>query len=314
MADIDKWRAAFEKLHIDRSSGIAPHKPVLLLAVLELIERGIITDGKVYFNNDLLFTCRAWWDSLVEGRTFNMAMPFFHMQSERFWTLVPKKGHENVVANVKQLRSIGEIREHIDHAKLDPALFTLLTNSRKNVLVVRTIQKAYFETQGPTINERQVRIRNERDLEIEILKNNADTFQLDWKGREGSAKRNAMFRQFVLHAYDYTCAVCRLSIGGRSDGQLLDAAHIVPYAIMNNDDVRNGLCLCKNHHWAFDRGLIAVDEEYHVKVSPLLDERQPTEWRLTELEGKRIRLPVFSEQAYPAQEVLAWHREKVFQD
>ena len=127
---------AFRQLRIDRSRGPAPHKPVLLLAVLELIKRGVISDDKVYIDNDLLFTCRSWWDQLVSDRIFNMAMSFFHMSCELFWELVPKDGHKEAVANVKQLRSISEIREHIDHAQLKSTLYELLTDSRVNTQFV----------------------------------------------------------------------------------------------------------------------------------------------------------------------------------
>ena len=41
-----------------------------------------------------------------------------------------------------------------------------------------------------------------------------------------------------------------------------------------------------------------------------MSDRRPTEWRLTELQDKSILLPEHN-QLYPAQDALAWHREKV---
>ena len=89
-----------------------------------------------------------------------------------------------------------------------------------------------------------------------------------------------------------------------------DAAHIIPFRISKNDDVRNGISLCKLHHWSFDKGLISLSETYQVLVSPLMSDQRPTEWMLTELQDKSILLPE-REQLYPAQDALAWHREKV---
>ena len=53
-----------------------------------------------------------------------------------------------------------------------------------------------------------------------------------------------------------------------------------------------------------------VDRNYKVIVSNLMLERGPTEWLLSNLRGRLILLPEHNK-FYPAQEALAWHREKV---
>ena len=110
--------------------------------------------------------------------------------------------------------------------------------------------------------------------------------------------------------YDYTCAVCRLRIITMDGESATDAAHIIPFRISKNDDVRNGISLCKLHHWVFDKGLISLSTTYQVLVSPLMSDRRPTEWMLTELQNKSILLPERN-QLYPAQDALDWHREEV---
>ena len=47
-----------------------------------------------------------------------------------------------------------------------------------------------------------------------------------------------------------------------------------------------------------------------VLVSPLMSDRRPTEWMLTELQDKSILLPE-RDQLYPAQDALKRHREEV---
>lgn len=52
----------------------------------------------------------------------------------------------------------------------------------------------------------------------------------------------------------------------------VDAAHILPWADYELDHVRNGLCLCKLHHWAFDEGLLTVrpdGQDYRIHVTDL---------------------------------------------
>jgi putative restriction endonuclease len=50
-------------------------------------------------------------------------------------------------------------------------------------------------------------------------------------------------------------------------GTIVDAAHIAPFRSSKNNDVRNGLSLCKNAHWLFDVGLWSLDDDYRVIVA-----------------------------------------------
>ena len=122
--------------------------------------------------------------------------------------------------------------------------------------------------------------------------------------------RTAGFRQAIMRIYDYTCAVCRLHILTMDGESITEAAHIIPFNISGNNDVRNGISLCQLHHWSFDRGLISMDRNYKVIVSNLVSERGPTEWLLTNLQGRLIQLPD-DKTLYPAQEALKWHREEI---
>ena len=63
--------------------------------------------------------------------------------------------------------------------------------------------------------------------------------------------------------------------------------------------------LCKLHHWAFDTGLISVNEAYRVIVSPSV-----TESMLTGLNNREIYLPR-EPKLRPHTEALAWQREQV---
>jgi putative restriction endonuclease len=70
------------------------------------------------------------------------------------------------------------------------------------------------------------------------------------------------FRERVVRAYQYHCAVCRLR-----QTELLDAAHILPDADRRGvPSVPNGLALCTLHHAAFDRNVIGVTPDYIVEV------------------------------------------------
>lgn len=66
--------------------------------------------------------------------------------------------------------------------------------------------------------------------------------------------RDYRFGKDVVGAYSGLCAMCGLDFG------LVVGAHIYPASAPDSQDkVWNGLCLCQNHHAAFDRYYIWVD-------------------------------------------------------
>lgn len=122
--------------------------------------------------------------------------------------------------------------------------------------------------------------------------------------------RSAGFRKAIMKIYDWTCAVCELNIRASRGESVTDAAHIIPFSRSHNDDVRNGISLCKSHHWAFDTGLIAVDDDYPVIVSPLMSEQGPTEGMLAQFRDKCIWTPA-DDRCHPDKGALEWHRTDV---
>jgi putative restriction endonuclease len=82
------------------------------------------------------------------------------------------------------------------------------------------------------------------------------------------ALRRARDRQFALRvtqAYEGRCAVCGVELG------LVVAAHIDPVEADGPDVVNNGICLCPNHHRAFDGHLLDIDEDEGYRLT--LNER-----------------------------------------
>jgi len=117
------------------------------------------------------------------------------------------------------------------------------------------------------------------------------------------------FRAAVLAAYNSRCCITGLALP-----QLLNASHIVPWAVdeKNRTNPRNGLCLNALHDRAFDCGVITVTTDYIVKVSPTVKrvgEDETVKLFLFEYEGKPIRLP---ERFRPDVGFLEYHNEHVF--
>ncbi|MGE0290611.1 MAG: HNH endonuclease [Bradyrhizobium sp.] len=121
--------------------------------------------------------------------------------------------------------------------------------------------------------------------------------------------RSRAFQRHVSILYDRRCAICGQGLlhpSGRCETQ---AAHIVPRRMTGSDDARNGLQLCRGHHWAFDEGLFSIDGNYQVRVSAAVLAMQQNA-SLAAFDGNQISLP--AEPALsPSVEALAWHREHI---
>jgi hypothetical protein len=69
----------------------APHKPLLLLAVMDLFAEGELERNLVTVTPDLLETFALYWSRVMpRERRGILAYPFFHLRSEGFWHLVPR--------------------------------------------------------------------------------------------------------------------------------------------------------------------------------------------------------------------------------
>ena len=108
---------------------------------------------------------------------------------------------------------------------------------------------------------------------------------------ETQTRRYVRLRAFareVLAQYDFTCALCESSIryAGLSE---VEAAHIWSVAEGGPDDLRNGLALCRTHHWCLDNYLWTVNEGGVVRVQKARAEDRMGE--LTRFEGRSLRAP-----------------------
>ena len=80
--------------------------------------------------------------------------------------------------------------------------------------------------------------------------------------------RDQGFRKAIVRLYEHRCAICGIRILTPEGHTVIEAAHIIPWSQTHNDSPQNGMSLCKLCHWSFDEGLMGVDLDYKVMVSP----------------------------------------------
>ena len=78
--------------------------------------------------------------------------------------------------------------------------------------------------------------------------------------------RSEAFRLWIRDLYGGRCAVCNLGVQGPEGQPEVQSAHIYPRHKNGRDDLRNGICLCRMHHWALDIGWMAFSDERRVIV------------------------------------------------
>lgn len=113
------------------------------------------------------------------------------------------------------------------------------------------------------------------------------------------------FRDFIMVGYDNLCAITGTVIKYESYMNL-EAAHIKPKSHGGLFLPNNGIALCRDLHWAFDKGFFTLDDDLCVVVHPKI-----TSEYLNSFNRKHIRVP--SNQFFaPDLNNVRYHRENVY--
>jgi len=324
MKDLDYYIKKFAHLHTDTSPKRwseltchrAPHKPFLLLSILDLFAQKVVNTNLIEITNDLGELFLLYWSKIMpQGQRGNLALPFFHLQYEKFWHLVPKKGKENILSNLRQMRSIHQLIDLIVGACLDDELFFLLQNEKNQNLLRVVLIETYFSPKLRPLLIEQGKTNIEAYYYSQLLLRQSTKAEISDKGEISSeyrtAIRNQGFRRAVVTAYQHRCAFCGIRMLTPEGRTVVEAAHIIPWSTSHNDNIDNGLSLCRLCHWSFDEGLMSVSENLAVLISSRLTFGNNVPGHLQTLAGRGIVTP-FQDEFFPAKEVLKWHRNNVF--
>jgi putative restriction endonuclease len=305
----------------NKGLGFAPHKPVLLLSLFELIQKGDINSNRIFITPELVISFKDNWKKLVvTGHTENFALPFFHLRSEPFWHLKSKTQLQDFLTTSKSIKSFKSLTENILYAEIDLSFFQLLQQPNDNAFFTNYLLEKYF----PESKQQYYSVTPSLYVEIEqqILNESPEVYVLQIKELESKLEetnfqeelfvRGGIFKKKVPEIYDYTCCISGLKIETTADRsiQMIDACHIVPFSFSKDDTIPNGISLCPNLHRAFDRGLITINKDFIVRVSPILKENEST-YSIRQFDGKPIQLPQY-EMWFPSIEALKWHNGEVF--
>jgi putative restriction endonuclease len=292
----------------------APHKPFLLMSIMDQIAQASITNNFIEPSFELVDTFNTYWNSIMPlvSKT-SMAYPFYHMRTEPFWKLIPNEGYKDQAGLT--VSSMVKLREIYSGAGMDDELFQFMCSPETREQLRAVLIKTYFapEIQSKVAGQGMVNYAAFQ-YSIELLKvaeTKAD-FGPDKEESEQKKKvRDQGFRKAIITLYSHRCALCGIRMLTPEGHTIVDAAHVKPWKDSYDDRPTNGMALCKLCHWSFDKGLMSVSKNYEVLVSKLVMVEQNYLGHILTLTDRPIFTPE-QESFWPAQENLHWHRKNTF--
>ncbi|PJM74118.1 restriction endonuclease [Bifidobacterium primatium] len=115
------------------------------------------------------------------------------------------------------------------------------------------------------------------------------------------------FRKILIENYQGRCCLTGIGIN-----QLLIASHIKPWADstdLEKTAAANGLLLNAFHDKAFDNGLMTIDDDYRMRVSPAVRHSEVNDTWLWAYDKQEIELPQVNP---PSHEFIEYHNKHVF--
>lgn len=292
-------------LRRDRSCGYEkPYKPALLLSLMDLVEKGEFSDNRILLTDELIDRYRDYIQ-IVGGPedTARIQYPFWHLCGDGIWTILDDNGqllyHSGKTSS--NAPSVKQLRASMSHAQLDKELFHYLQQPVERAVLRNAIISRYFPSQRSLIEA----------MSSEFLHRQPRAAEESEK-YESDPARSQAFAKTIKQVYDFRCAACGIRVRFR-DLALVDACHLIPFSESFNDHPTNGIALCKNHHWAMDRHLIAPtlsEINFIWQSSPLLDDRIDGQRPLVQLQGKKLLLPR-ERKFYPSSKSIAWRAERL---
>ncbi|NCP61483.1 MAG: HNH endonuclease [Flavobacteriales bacterium] len=314
--DLAYYVYCFTHLKRDNKNGGAPHKPILILSLINLFKIGFYKNQEILITAELVSSFKTNWSKLVFSNHHPIfALPFYHMHSEPFWKLIPNLGCEKWIESKSSMRSFGNLTTAVKTAVIDIELAVLLLEpENRDILKIAILDRYFPESKsnygsngnddlpsGMILHESS----EEYKRKIIELKNSIDenAFQ------EEVFIRSGIFKREIPKIYDNTCCISGMRIDATANISMIDACHIVPFSEAYDDTLTNGIALSPNLHRAFDRGLISISDNYTVLVKKNFIENHHSVFNISQFENHKILLP--KHQTYfPSLENFQHHRNR----
>ena len=160
----------------NRYSRKSPHKAMLLLTVIEMYEKGLLSDNVIRYDEELKKQFVSVWSKFLNDETEfqpSAYLPFWYMQSESFWHIIPKRGKEDIISLFRDSHvkpSESKLYDCVDYAELDDDLYFLMTIPSGRSSLKRVLLETYTSLSGDEIEANSSSKENYTDFS-EIAQN-----------------------------------------------------------------------------------------------------------------------------------------------
>lgn len=266
-----------------RNGERAPHKPLLLLYALGRLDR---KEPRLFSYKDVKENLKHLLVEFGPQRRTTPRYPFIRLSNDGIWELTGKN-----IIDPKQDWSDQVLLNNDTYGGFTEEIYSMLSKDRK---LIRELASILLEQNFPeTIHED---ILSEIGLDMELT---------------GKLRRDPQFRERVLKAYEYRCAVCGFNVRLGNILIAVEAAHIKWHQAGGPDQEENGIALCTMHHKLFDRGVFTLSESLEFRVAEAANGTEGFEEWLMRYHGKKLRLPQ-SPFYMPKDSYINWHVREVF--
>lgn len=264
----------------------APHKPLLLLYALAQLQSG----------HKQWLSYREVSDDLKKllidfgpyRKSYHPEQPFVRLKNDGIWQLnLSDQAFKEIAIKDNWLKSKDIMGGFSDD------VFDLLLKDKN---LIREIAETILESHFP------------ESLHEEIL--DAVGLDISYDIRKVS-RRDPQFRERILRAYGYSCAVCGFNVRLGHKLVAVEAAHIKWHQAGGPDIENNGIALCTMHHKLYDLGVFTINTDHHVIVSQNAHGTFGLNDWLLKHHSQRIAKPI--QVSYtPETEYLDWNVREVF--
>lgn len=258
----------------------APHKPLLVLYALGQI--GKTKDQYIPFEqvNESLIPLIMSFGPVT--KSYRATYPFTHLVNDGIWVL----SRPLDTTKDYSVRALSDVM-----GGFSDEVYTLLKN---NPLLIKQIAQTILESNFP------------ESMHEDILR----AVGLDWDYALRTS-RDPNFRNRILIAYQYSCAVCGFNVRLGDALVAVEAAHIKWHQAGGPDIENNGLALCSMHHKLFDRGAFTINSSLKIQVAQVVNGSAGLDEWLLRYKGKSVQEPQ-SSAYYPSESFINWHNREVF--
>ena len=197
---------AFQNLRTNNKYGRrSPHKAVMMLTVIELYDQNELTDNEIVYDDSLKTMFLQVWNSVMPDEPLfhpEAYLPFWYLQSDSFWHIVPKRGKEDILSlmrdtNIKPSES--KLFDCVKYAELDDDLYFLMTLPSGRSSLKRVLLETYTNLSEGQIDRMSESRDNTIDYSVSALSDYEKILsnEKDEKNIATPKTDNELVRQFL---------------------------------------------------------------------------------------------------------------------